>query len=243
MMGKVGQDEDGDFILKEMALISRRRIGRDHRTGQALIILGPDRDRIILLLPNANRELSWEDLEPDFVKTFRILHMTSILGKGLALQERLAREVAGQVQISFDPGEVYVQRGLKDLAPLLSLCHFLFITQGELELLAGRDWRDGVKEIMDLGTRIIAVKKKGSGAFLQGAAGIWELPAPVIQAKDTTGAGDVFAAGFLGGYLRGLPLPACGSLGLTMAHQSMAGVGREAYPNRKDFETAAKRMG
>jgi ribokinase len=126
---------------------------------------------------------------------------------------------------------------------LLSLCHFLFITQGELELLAGRDWRDGVKEIMDLGTRIIAVKKKGSGAFLQGAAGIWELPAPVIQAKDTTGAGDVFAAGFLGGYLRGLPLPACGSLGLTMAHQSMAGVGREAYPNRKDFETAAKRMG
>ncbi len=242
MVGKVGQDEDGDFILKEMALISRRRIGRDHRTGNALIILGPDRDRIILLLPNANGELTWEDLEPDFIKTFRILHMTSILGKGLALQERLAREVAGQVQISFDPGEVYVQRGLKDLASLLSLCHFLFITQGELELLTGRDWRDGVKEIMDLGTRIIAVKKKGSGAFIQEAAGIWELPAPVIQAKDTTGAGDVFAAGFLGGTLRGLPLSACGTLGLAMAHRSMGGVGREAYPTKSDFETTVSRL-
>ena len=82
VVGKVGQDEDGDFILKEMAPVPRLYIGRDHRTGQALIILGPDRDRIILLLPNANRELTWADLEPDFVKTFRILHMTSILGEG-----------------------------------------------------------------------------------------------------------------------------------------------------------------
>jgi len=242
MMGRVGQDEDGDFILQEMAPLPRLRVGRGLRTGKALIILGPDRDRIILLVPNANRELTWPDLDPDSVKTFRILHLTSLLGEGLALQERLAREVAGKVQISFDPGEVYAQRGLKGLAPLLTRCHILFITQGELELLTGRGWRDGVKEILDLGTAIIAVKKKGSGAFIQEGAGVWELPAPVIQAKDTTGAGDVFAAGFLGGYLRRLPLPACGSLGLAMAHQSMGGVGREAYPTREDFEAAVKRV-
>ena len=239
MVGKVGQDEDGDFILKEMAPVARLHLRRDHRTGQALIILGPDRDRIILLLPNANRELIWDDLDPDFVRTFRIVHMTSILGEGLALQERLAREVGGQVQISFDPGEVYVQQGLKVLVPLLARCDLLFITQGELELLTGRDWRGGVKEILDLGTRIIAVKKRGSGAFIRTASEFWELPAPIIQAKDTTGAGDVFAAGFLGGYLRGLPLPTCGSLGLAMAHQSMRGIGREAYPTQEDFEVTA----
>ena len=242
MVGKVGHDEDGDFILQEMALIPRLHIGRGYRTGKALIILGPDRDRIILLLPNANRELTWADLDTDFIRTFRILHLTSILGEGLLLQERLARELFGQVQISFDPGEVYAQRGLKFLGPLFALGHILFITQGELELLTGRDWRDGVKEILDLGTQIIAVKKKGSGAFIQKAAEVWELPAPIIQAKDTTGAGDVFAAGFLGGYLRGLPLPSCGSLGLTMAHRSMGGVGRDAYPTREDFETAVKRV-
>lgn len=242
MVGKVGQDEDGDFILQEMAPVPRLHLGRGQRTGRALIILGLDRDRIILLLPNANRELTWADLDPDFVRTFRILHLTSILGEGLGLQERLAREMFGQVQISFDPGEVYVQRGLGDLVPLLARCQILFITQGELELLTGREWRDGVKEILDLGTRTIAVKKKGSGAFIQEAAGVWELPAPIIQAKDTTGAGDVFAAGFLGSFLRGLSLPACGSLGLAMAHQSMSGVGREAYPSREDFEAAVRRL-
>ena len=241
-MGKAGCDEDGAFLKQEMASLDQGHIVQNQRTGRALIILGPDRDRIILLLPNANRELTWGDLDPDFVRTFRILHLTSILGEGLSLQERLAREVAGQVQISFDPGEVYARRGLNDLRPLLARCHILFITQGELELLTGRDWRDGVKEILDLGTRIIAVKKKGSGAFIQDAAGVWELPAPIIQAKDTTGAGDVFAAGFLGGYLRGLPLTSCGSLGLALARQSMGGIGREAYPTKVVFETVVMRL-
>jgi sugar/nucleoside kinase (ribokinase family) len=242
MMGKVGQDEEGEFIRQEMARVPRLRISRDSRTGQALIILGPDRDRIILLLPNANRELTAADLDRDFVRTFRMLHMTSVAGEGLALQERLAREVSGPVWISFDPGEVYVRRGGEVLAPLLALCHILFITQGELELLTGRGWKEGIQEMQDLGIRIVAVKKKGSGAFIREAAQAWDLPAPVIQAKDTTGAGDVFAAGFLGAYLRGLPLPACGSLGLAMAHQSMRGVGRESYPTREDFEAGIQNL-
>lgn len=242
MMGKTGRDEDASFLAKEWPPLRRLHLARNQRTGQALIILGPDRDRVMLLLPCANQEITWADLNPDFVREFRMLHMTSILGIGLSLQERLAREVSGEVQISFDPGEVYARRGLKDLASILTRCYILFITQGELELMTGRAWEDGVKKVMDLGTRIIAVKRKGSGAFIQEAAAVWELPAPIIQAKDTTGAGDVFAAGFLGGYLRGLPLPVCGSLGLAMAHQSMGGVGREAYPTREDFETAVKRL-
>lgn len=236
MIGKVGRDEDGEFIRQEMARVPRLRISRDSRTGQALIILGPDRDRIILQLPNANRELAWVDLDPDFVRTFQMLHMTSLPGEGLALQNRLAQMVSGGVQISFDPGETYARRGLEALQPLLALGHILFITQGELELLTGREWQDGIKAVLDLGTRIIAVKKKGSGAFVQEAGANWDLPAPIIQAKDTTGAGDVFAAGFLGGYLRGLPPPACGALGLAMAHRSMMGVGREAYPTKADFD-------
>jgi len=236
MMGKVGRDEDGDFIQQEMALVPRLHITRDGRSGRALIILGPDRDRIILLLANANRELTWADLDPDFVRQFRVLHLTSLPGEGLALQERLAGEVAGQVRISFDPGEVYARRGLKDLTPLLARCHLLFITEGELELLTGRNWEEGVAEILDQGTRIVVVKKRGSGAFIREAVETWDLPAPVIRARDTTGAGDVFAAAFLGGYLRGRPLPACGSLGLAMARQSMGGVGREAYPTKADFD-------
>jgi ribokinase len=238
----VGRDEDGDFIRGEMAMVPRLHIARNHRTGQALIILGPDRDRIIILLPHANRDLTWADLDPDFVRTFRMLHMTSLPGEGLALQIRLAQMVSGTVQISFDPGETYARRGLESLTPLLALSHILFVTQGELELLTGRAWKVGIKEVLDLGIRFVVVKKKGSGALIREAHESWDLPAPVIQARDTTGAGDVFAAGFLGGYLRGLPLPACGQLALAMARQSMTGMGREAYTTRGDFEAAIQNL-
>jgi sugar/nucleoside kinase (ribokinase family) len=83
---------------------------------------------------------------------------------------------------------------------------------------------------------------KGSGALIRQSERAWEIPAPVVQARDTTGAGDVFAAGFLGGHLRGLALPACGALGLAMARRSMAGVGRAAYPTKTDFEQALGRV-
>lgn len=236
MLGKVGRDADGEFLQEEMALLRRLRLKRGQRTGNALILLGPDRDRIILLVPNANRELTWEDVDPEFVREFRVLHMTSILGEGLALQERLARECAGRMTISCDPGEVYAQRGVEALSGLLGCCDLLFITQGEVELLTGREWREGLRLLLDCGVRSVIVKLKGSGSLIRQSERAWEIPAPVVQARDTTGAGDVFAAGFLGGHLRGLALPACGALGLAMARQSMAGVGRAAYPTKTDFE-------
>ena len=63
----------------------------------------------------------------------------------------------------------------------------------------------------------------------------WDLESDLIQAKESADAGDVFAAGFLAGLLRGHSLPDCGRLGLAMTRQSMAGIGKEAYPGVEDF--------
>ena len=240
--GKVGRDEDADFLLNEMSAVSSLDIARNSRTGKALIVLGPHRDRIIMLLPNANRSLTRAELNPNFVKAFAVLHLTSLLGEGLDLQEHLVTQVAGKVKISFDPGEVYAQKGLEALAGLLTRCDILFITEGELSLLTGLSLGKGIPLIRSLGTKVIVVKKKGAGAIVCQGAHTWTIPSERIQAKDTTGAGDVFAAGFLAGYLREIPLPDCGRLGLALAHQSMLGLGRAAYPNKGDFEQTLKRI-
>jgi ribokinase len=237
-LGKVGRDEDGDFILGEMGPVSEKRISRDHWTGNALIILGPKRDRIICLIPNANKDLAWSDIDTDFVRSFSVLHLTSLLGQGIELQARLAKAVAGKVAISCDPGEVYAQQGLAALKPLLEHCDFLFATEGELSLMTGSGTEEAVRTIQSLGTGMIVIKKKGSGASIFWRAERWDLPADIIQARDTTGAGDVFAAGFLAGWLKGCAPPDCGRLGLFMAHRSMGGLGRAAYPGQEDFENA-----
>jgi sugar/nucleoside kinase (ribokinase family) len=241
-MGKVGRDADADFLLNEMSAVSSLDITRNASTGKALIVLGPHRDRIIMLLPNANRSLTRADINPNFIAAFSLLHLTSLLGEGLDLQEHLVTQAAGKIKISFDPGEVYAQKGLAALAGLLSRCDILFITEGELSLLTGLPLGKSIAMIRSLGTKVIVVKKKGAGAIVCHEGHTWSIPSERIQAKDTTGAGDVFAAGFLAGYLREIPLPDCGRLGLALAHQSMLGLGRAAYPDERDFERALRRL-
>jgi ribokinase len=114
----------------------------------------------------------------------------------------------------------------------------LFITEGELTFLTGLALTGAIPLVQSTGVRIIVVKRKGAGATIYQGAETWDLKARVIKAKDTTGAGDVFAAGFLAGLLNGLSLIHCGRLGLVAAHKSMTGLGREAYPDAQFFEEA-----
>ncbi len=242
IVGKIGQDDDADFLIREMRIIPFHCLARDHWTGNALIVLGPNRDRTMVLVPNANRTLNWADLDLDFIRSFSIMHLTSLPGEGLMLQIRLAGELAGSIRISFDPGEVYVRQGLAALTSLLSRCEILFITEDELKILTGLPLPESIPVVQSIGLIILVIKKKGAGARIIQNTETWDLPAQIIQAKDTTGAGDVFAAGFLAGLLKGQSLLDCGRLGLIMARQSLMGLGREAYPGVEDFEKALKKF-
>lgn len=62
--------------------------------------------------------------------------------------------------------------------------------------------------------------------------------APVVRVVDTTGAGDLYAAGFLYGLTRGLPLPICGKIGSLCAAEIIGHVG--ARPERNLKELAAE---
>lgn len=236
LMGKIGRDKEADFLLEENRVIPFQHILRNEKTGKSLIILGPSRDRTIIRVPLANQTWSWNDVDMDFLLSFSILHLTSLPGEGLSLQIRLVEELGGRVKISFDPGEIYVRKGLAALTPLLIHCDWLFITEEEWETLTGLSLEKSIGERAALGVRCLVIKRKGGGAKILRGAEAWELPGERIQAVDTTGAGDVFAAGFLAGALKGCPPLDCGRIGLTLSQKSMMGLGRSAYPTKEDLE-------
>jgi sugar/nucleoside kinase (ribokinase family) len=236
LMGKIGGDEEGEFLLKENGIVPFRRLVRNEKTGISLIVLGPSRDRTIIRIPNANRTLSWDDVDLDFLFPFSILHLTSLPGDGLQIQIRVVEELVGRMDVAFDPGETYVRKGLTALWPILRRCRWLFITEGELETLSGTPFPQAVSKVQASGVRTLVIKRKGAGATIINESGAWDLPAEPVKAVDTTGAGDVFAAAFLAGVLKGLNPLECGRLALTLSRQSMLGLGRTAYPNREDFE-------
>ena len=53
----------------------------------------------------------------------------------------------------------------------------------------------------------------------------YEIPAQPVEVVDTTGAGDLYAAGFLFGYTNGRPLPECGELGSLAAAEVISHIG------------------
>ncbi|HEX5815732.1 MAG TPA: PfkB family carbohydrate kinase, partial [Methylomirabilota bacterium] len=76
------------------------------------------------------------------------------------------------------------------------------------------------------------------GSVIVGGDGVHVIAAhPVDAVLDTTGAGDLYAAGFMVGLSHGLPLPACGRLGAVAAAEVISHVG--ARPMRSLAELGA----
>ena len=240
-LGAVGQDEAGDYLRRSLAPVDTRGVKTvPGRTGTAFIVLDEAGERTILVFPQANARLAEAGLEPEAVGLGpkatdrpRFLHLSSFVrAEARAVQEQLVASLPPEVEVSLDPGEIYARQGLAALERLLPRSRLVFITQAELELLLpGQALEAAARKLLDLGPEIVVVKRGAGGSVIFTR---WEqiaVPAVPVTAVDTTGAGDVYDAGFLAGLLLGLPLASCGRLAAAAAAQSVTGRGREAYPD------------
>jgi sugar/nucleoside kinase (ribokinase family) len=97
---------------------------------------------------------------------------------------------------------------------------------------------DGTHEILTYGPSIVVCKLGKAGSHILSNDEEFNVPAMDVKAIDKTGAGDVYAAGFIGGLIKGLPLTQCAHLANKAAAQSITGWGREHYPNDDLFTGA-----
>ncbi|AFM26551.1 carbohydrate kinase family protein [Desulfomonile tiedjei] len=202
------------------------------------------KDRVLLILPNANDMAGSEDLDTAYFLNASWLHLTSFVARDpLDAQMNLAASVHGNTQISFDPGAIYSCLGMSTLEPLLRRTDVLFSSVEELEQLTSVNGvENAVDTLMKLGIEIIVVKmgEKGLKAFSRDRA-VSQPPIPARTIKDRTGAGDVAAAGFLAGMLLSLNIEECAELAAITASRSIEGFGRNAYPDRSVLETMLSR--
>ena len=112
----------------------------------------------------------------------------------------------------------------------------LFCNEEELMALYQTASVDEAAEAVRGDCEIAAVTCGAQGSMVVTPDGVVSVTAhPVAEVVDTTGAGDLYAAGFLYGLTRGLPLPTCGSIGSLCAAEIISHVG--ARP-----ETALSRL-
>ncbi len=116
----------------------------------------------------------------------------------LALLERLPDDV----EIAFDPGEIYARLGVKCFIPFLKRASFVFATESELETLCGLPADKALSFLLDVGVGLVVCKMGDRGAQIIGRRLDLYVPPHPAEVVDVTGAGDLFAAGFIGGAAR-----------------------------------------
>jgi hypothetical protein len=189
----------------------------DAVTGSAFVRYRDDgrRNFVFNIAQSANGRLAWSDAAEAIVEAADHLHITgSSLGTPaiadviLGALEQISRRGG---TVSFDPnvrGELLGAPGLRSrLERILAATDLFLPSDSELRLLSGAATEAGaIEEILASGIRAIVHKKGALGARYIDRHTDISLPAfRIDEIVDATGAGDIFGATFVAGWLAGLP--------------------------------------
>jgi sugar/nucleoside kinase (ribokinase family) len=218
VIGKVGSDPFGDFLLAEMAArgIGTRGVGRDSGVGTSatLVMVEPDGERRFVHYLGANARLTLDDVDRDLVRSAMILHVGGALVlpglDGAPMAHLLAEARAAGVTTFLDTVWDDTGRWFSVLGPCLPHVDYFVPNLAEGQALTGQETpRDVARALLEHGMGTVVLKMGTHGCLV--AAAEWEgmddrvllLPAFQVPAVDTTGAGDAFAAGFIAGVALG----------------------------------------
>ncbi len=215
----VGKDDFGrlnvDRLSRDGVDVSAIAETGEAVTGSAFVRYRPDgeRDFIFNLALSANRHISLNDAARAVIARSDHLHVVGSSLTAPAIAEIVAfalKAIKGRGgTVSFDPNvrkEVMAAPGFEDaLAQVLALTDLLLPSGPELQFLADAEEEDAaLDELLRRGISAIVLKKGGQGARYRDASTDIALPAFPVEEIDPTGAGDIFGATFVAGWLAGV---------------------------------------
>lgn len=217
LIGKIGSDDAAKQFLENMKALSITPLLRQSstRTAQTVCLITPDGERTMRAFLGASQEMSSKDLDPSIFEGVSLVHIEgySLLNEQLTLEAMKLAKSAG-AQVSFDLGSFEVVNAHKktiiDLLP--KYVDVVFANRDEIRSLTQLTPEKGCEVLKDLcNTAVILLGKEG--CIVGSGSKQVQCPAFAVDPVDTTGAGDLFASGFLHGYLQQLPLEECARYG------------------------------
>ena len=243
-IGKVARDREGNLLLEEFKRegvdTSGIIVAEKGHSGTVLGFVDEKGERALYVAPGVNDEIEFEEINTSYAESARILHLTSFVGeKPFRAQKRLLEAISKDVLVSFDPGTLYARKGLEKLKPILERAYIVLPSKDEIELIAGKSFKEAAKLLLGLGISIVAVKLGEKGCYVTDGKEEYFIEAFRVKVVDTTGAGDAFDAGFLYGLLKGKDLYDCGRLGNFVASRCIASMGaRTGLPRLSELKEA-----
>jgi sugar/nucleoside kinase (ribokinase family) len=249
-IGKVRDDVLGRVFRHDMVAIGVRfdtpAAPEGVGTARCLILVTPDGQRTMSTYLGACVELGPDDIDEGLVASAQVTYLEGYLfdpphaqaafRKAAAIAHAAGRKVALSLSDPF-----CVERHREDFRDLVARdVDILFANEAEICALYQQADFAAAAAAVEREVEVAALTRGAAGSVVLGAGAAHTVAAaPVDRIVDTTGAGDLYAGGFLFGLTRGRTLPICGALGSLCAAEIIGHVGARPAVELKKLAAAS----
>ncbi|ANM31575.1 carbohydrate kinase [Acidobacteria bacterium Mor1] len=244
-IGKVRDDKLGEVFTRDIRDVGvefdTAHAGDGPQTARCLILVTPDAQRTMNTFLGAAAHLSPEDIDPYAISRAAYTYLEGYLWDPPPAKEafvkaaRVAHASDGKVALTLSDSFV-VNRHRESFLDLVSNhVDLVFANEDEVQSLFECDFDDAIRQLKGR-CEIAAVTRGEKGSLiLRGDETVEVAAASVDKVVDTTGAGDLYAAGFLFGLSRGYGLGECGKLGGIAAGEVISHMGARPLTSLADL--------
>ena len=220
-VGSVGNDDMGQFFQKDLKNNQIKPIlfKSMQETGKAMALISKDSERTFATYLGAAVDLRAEDISHDVFEGYEYFYVEGYLVQDPKMFEKALR-LASQagLTICLDLASYNIVSEYAELfkTVVAKYVDILFANEEEIRAFTGKNPEEGAlvaKEYCDL----VVVKLGAEGSLCVSEEGMVRIGVRPSKPIDTTGAGDLFAAGFIYGHLKNLSPEICGKMGSIIA--------------------------
>ncbi len=235
-IGKVADDEFGRIFAHDISAAGVTFTSIPAKggapTARSLILVTPDGERTMNTFLGISPELDQGEVDADLVRSAGIVYLEGYLfdqppAKAAFRQAAgIARAAGRQVALTLSDSFCVDRHRAEFLELIRRDVDILFANESEItSLYQTKAFDDAARQARaDVKLAVLTRSSKGS-VIMAGDKAVTVTPEPVKKVVDTTGAGDMYAAGFLYGVAQKKPLDVCGRLGSLAAAEIISHIG------------------
>ena len=235
-IGMVGEDKLGEFYINDMvenSIEPRFFKSKTTSTGCAVALVSKDGERTFATYLGAAIELKAELLSKELFQGYDYFHIEGYLIVNNDLIRKaieLAKQEGLKVSIDFASYNV-VEENLDFLKEICKSVDIIFANEQEAKAFTNKEAEEALEDIAEI-CEIAVVKIGKKGSLIKNGDNKIVIGKRERTCIDTTGAGDMYAAGFLAGLCLGRDLEVCGQMGSILASEVI-----EVYGAKMDSVT------
>ena len=250
-IGKVADDKLGEIFRRDITKygvhFTTPCLENERPTARCMVIVSPDAQRTMNTYLGACSKLTRKDIDEELIRQTKIVYMEGYLWDrpeakdALAYAVELAHKHNRKVSLSLSDPCCVTRHRSSFIELIKNGIDIVFCNEDEIMVLFDTQDPEAALERCKTLCEIVVVTRGAKGAVAICGQTRYEIPAePINRVIDTTGAGDLFAAGFLTGLAQNRSIPDCLQMGALAAAEVISHYG--ARPESSLSELIAKKL-